>query len=431
MSHAASFRRRIFPNATANSTLARHSRNGWRGNTSRWLDESSRCFCLGVSPKKSSKDGVGKAGAVLHFGDVAFRPGAFAYGDRDGLLVSNTSLREPTATRQSPPRSEHLPWRALPPPPELRCRYQRLRQHSSSPDRDHASRHVVPQRCAQASARAAEAPPHTTSAAALNSGQRQTILDCTLEPVSTAGRISPLAAGARVSSGRCDQRLLRGAAARCPRAGAPRRRGRGRGGRKLTSTSCVRSQPKKRTGGLKLGVLTGSALRPAREAAPRPKSPTMLYQLPAAPLRALLSSGRLSNNSWIRRISLCFVQQEVKCKIAPAAALSACLRSCLCRGCDPGICDPSAFRTHLLMVRGVLSSPPIWGWRRRRNFRQICTLATLGRPRMYHAFLPRLQCLRTEGLLAFLDSSSGPDEVPRWSGRSFVSKQRWFDHAHD
>ncbi|MDX8500660.1 S-adenosylmethionine--2-demethylmenaquinone methyltransferase [Mesorhizobium sp. VK4C] len=45
-------------------------------------------FCLGVSPTKSSKDGAGKAGAVLHFGDVEFRPGAFAYADPDELLVS-------------------------------------------------------------------------------------------------------------------------------------------------------------------------------------------------------------------------------------------------------------------------------------------------------------------------------------------------------
>lgn len=49
-------------------------------------------FCLGVSPKKSSKDGAGKAGTVVHFGGVEFRPGAFAYADRDGLLVSDENV---------------------------------------------------------------------------------------------------------------------------------------------------------------------------------------------------------------------------------------------------------------------------------------------------------------------------------------------------
>lgn len=49
-------------------------------------------FCLGVSPKKSSKDGAGKVGSVIHFGGVEFRPGAFAYADTDGLLVSDANF---------------------------------------------------------------------------------------------------------------------------------------------------------------------------------------------------------------------------------------------------------------------------------------------------------------------------------------------------
>ncbi|RUV30956.1 ribonuclease E activity regulator RraA, partial [Mesorhizobium sp. M5C.F.Ca.IN.020.32.2.1] len=50
-------------------------------------------FCLGVSPKKSSKDGAGRVDGAVHFGGVEFRPGAFAYADHDGLLVSDEDLR--------------------------------------------------------------------------------------------------------------------------------------------------------------------------------------------------------------------------------------------------------------------------------------------------------------------------------------------------
>lgn len=48
-------------------------------------------FCLGTSPKKSVKDGAGKAGVLIQFGGVEFRPGNFAYADADGLLVSEES----------------------------------------------------------------------------------------------------------------------------------------------------------------------------------------------------------------------------------------------------------------------------------------------------------------------------------------------------
>ncbi|TGT53471.1 RraA family protein [Mesorhizobium sp. M00.F.Ca.ET.170.01.1.1] len=75
--------------------------NGWAGivingsvRDSAEIDEMDvAVFCLAVSPKKSSKDCAGKVGGVLHFGDVEFRPGAFAYADRDGVLVSDTDLR--------------------------------------------------------------------------------------------------------------------------------------------------------------------------------------------------------------------------------------------------------------------------------------------------------------------------------------------------
>lgn len=69
--------------------------NGWAGivingsvRDSEEINEMDvAVFCLGVSPNKSSKDGAGKAGAVVHFGGVEFRPDAFVYADRDGLLV--------------------------------------------------------------------------------------------------------------------------------------------------------------------------------------------------------------------------------------------------------------------------------------------------------------------------------------------------------
>jgi regulator of ribonuclease activity A len=73
--------------------------NGWAGiilnaaiRDSAEMDEMDvGVFCLGTSPKKSSKDGAGKVGVPLRFGDVEFRPGMYAYADADGLLVSDES----------------------------------------------------------------------------------------------------------------------------------------------------------------------------------------------------------------------------------------------------------------------------------------------------------------------------------------------------
>lgn len=42
---------------------------------------------LGTNPRKSRKDGTGEVDAVLHIGDVEFRPGARLYADEDGILV--------------------------------------------------------------------------------------------------------------------------------------------------------------------------------------------------------------------------------------------------------------------------------------------------------------------------------------------------------
>lgn len=93
----------------------------------------------------------------------------------------------------------------------------------------------------------------------------------------------------------------------------------------------------------------------------RGTSPTMLYQLPAPPLRAALSSGRRGP----------------------------CLRLPYGGGDVGGI-------------SGRFAPWQLWAG-------LACIM------RLCRAF----SAVRTEGLLAFLDSSTGPDEVPRWSGRSF------------
>lgn len=70
--------------------------NGWAGivvrGAVRDTDELDALdigvFCLATSPKKSSKDGAGQTDIAVEFGGVTFRPGEFAYADRDGLVVS-------------------------------------------------------------------------------------------------------------------------------------------------------------------------------------------------------------------------------------------------------------------------------------------------------------------------------------------------------
>lgn len=50
-------------------------------------------FCLSVTPKKSVKDGAGKAASPVQFGGVTFAPGAFVFVDADGVLTSSRDLR--------------------------------------------------------------------------------------------------------------------------------------------------------------------------------------------------------------------------------------------------------------------------------------------------------------------------------------------------
>lgn len=45
-------------------------------------------FCLSITPKKSSKDGVGKRDVNVDFGGITFTPGHFVYADADGVLIS-------------------------------------------------------------------------------------------------------------------------------------------------------------------------------------------------------------------------------------------------------------------------------------------------------------------------------------------------------
>jgi len=48
--------------------------------------------CLGTTPRRSSKHGLGERGGTLCFSGVVFEPGAYLYADEDGILVSPTSL---------------------------------------------------------------------------------------------------------------------------------------------------------------------------------------------------------------------------------------------------------------------------------------------------------------------------------------------------
>ncbi|RWI90003.1 MAG: RraA family protein [Mesorhizobium sp.] len=50
-------------------------------------------FCLATTPKKSVKDGAGRAGVPVQFGGVTFVPGAYLYADADGVLISAADLR--------------------------------------------------------------------------------------------------------------------------------------------------------------------------------------------------------------------------------------------------------------------------------------------------------------------------------------------------
>lgn len=50
-------------------------------------------FCRSITPKKSSKEGVGKRDIGVNFGGVTFLPGRFAYADADGVLVSDEDYR--------------------------------------------------------------------------------------------------------------------------------------------------------------------------------------------------------------------------------------------------------------------------------------------------------------------------------------------------
>jgi regulator of ribonuclease activity A len=47
---------------------------------------------LGTNPRKSQKTGAGEADVPVTFGGVTFEPGAYLYGDEDGILVSPKAL---------------------------------------------------------------------------------------------------------------------------------------------------------------------------------------------------------------------------------------------------------------------------------------------------------------------------------------------------
>lgn len=47
---------------------------------------------LGANPWTSRKDGAGQLDVPLHFGDVGFAPGNWAYSDEDGLIIADGKL---------------------------------------------------------------------------------------------------------------------------------------------------------------------------------------------------------------------------------------------------------------------------------------------------------------------------------------------------
>jgi regulator of ribonuclease activity A len=47
---------------------------------------------LGSNPRKSAKDGAGDVDVPVTFGGVEFRPGAWLYGDEDGIVVADRRL---------------------------------------------------------------------------------------------------------------------------------------------------------------------------------------------------------------------------------------------------------------------------------------------------------------------------------------------------
>lgn len=52
-------------------------------------------FALGTSPVRSDKAGLGKAGSPIELGGATIEPGAWVYGDADGVLVSEDRLVPP------------------------------------------------------------------------------------------------------------------------------------------------------------------------------------------------------------------------------------------------------------------------------------------------------------------------------------------------
>ena len=47
---------------------------------------------MGTLPLKSIKKGEGEIDITVHFADVDFIPGQFAYADEDGIILSANSL---------------------------------------------------------------------------------------------------------------------------------------------------------------------------------------------------------------------------------------------------------------------------------------------------------------------------------------------------
>lgn len=48
---------------------------------------------LGANPRKCAKGGVGEVDVPVTFGGAQFRPGAWLYGDEDGIVLAARALR--------------------------------------------------------------------------------------------------------------------------------------------------------------------------------------------------------------------------------------------------------------------------------------------------------------------------------------------------
>ena len=75
-------------------------KNGWSGiiingyvrDTHQTSQIPVGLFALGTYPYKSQKKAKAKIDTILKFGNVKFKPGYFAYADKDGIVVTKKNI---------------------------------------------------------------------------------------------------------------------------------------------------------------------------------------------------------------------------------------------------------------------------------------------------------------------------------------------------